>query len=155
MRDYQWRQVILPLLASFWGLVLSTFCSGAKAEGLTIGLHLASHHFPERSYQNNTNPGIYFRTEGGWTGGIYYNTLRRVSAYGGYTVKAGPFSLTAGVVSGYQLKDGYGVSRAYLTPFLSPSVELPKVLGMVPRLAIIPGTRATSNVLHLSVEWVM
>lgn len=153
MKDYQWRQVVVTLLALFWVLVGVSFCSSAKADELTVGLHLASHHFPERSYQNNTNPGIYVRTESGWTGGIYYNTLKRTSVYGGYTVEAGPFALTAGVVSGYQLKDGYGVSHAYLTPFISPSVALPTVLGVTPRLAIIPGTGKTSNVLHLSVEW--
>lgn len=151
MKDHHLRQLVVLATASFWVAVGLTCCA-AKAEEVTVGLHVASHHFPERSYQNNVNPGVYVRTADGWTGGIYYNTLRRTSIYAGYTWEAGPFALTAGMVSGYQLKNGYGVSNAVLTPFISPSVALPRVLGVTPRLSIIPGTRATSNVLHLSIE---
>lgn len=133
--------------------LLTVLSGGARAEDTTVGLHLVSHHFPERRYQNNVNPGIYVRTADGWTGGVYYNTFRRVSVYGGYTLEAGPFAVTAGVVSGYQHKDGHGVTNAVLTPFISPSVALPKVLGATPRLALVPAAKSTS--IHLSVEWRM
>src|SRR5438045_253932 len=58
------------------------------AEAVTVGLHLASVHLPKRDF-NNTNPGLYVRTDGGWTAGAYRNSLNRTSAYAGYTMEWG------------------------------------------------------------------
>lgn len=139
------------------------------AHAQTFGLHLASVHLPARPDQNNVNPGFYLKTEDGLTVGIYRNTLRRTSVYAGLTAEAGPFALTLGVTSGYQKKRravscesinmkgnhcwwDTGSSRGALQPFLSPSVRLPQVAGITPRISFMPGFGVSSNVLHLSVE---
>jgi len=80
-------------------------CTGAKADEVTVGLHLASVHIPSYSYQNNFNPGFYARFDNGVTVGSYYNTLRRASIYAGWTTPEFAYvSVTAGVVTGYQKK---------------------------------------------------
>jgi hypothetical protein len=107
----------------------------------------------------------------GWTAGAYRNTLGRNSGYLGYQfdMPSTPFSLTVGVVSGYQItrtpmvakdqackvrkpNDGCdlmwveGMTNNEWMPMLAPSVKFGPA-----RLWWIPGTRRDS-VLHLSVE---
>ena len=140
--------------------------------GLTIGLHMASVHVPALDTQNNTNPGLYAMTESGWVVGAYRNTLSRTSVYGGHVFTHGPFSLTVGVVSGYQERTEVvdcaaigrpdmqqcwhrvGFSRGALTLLASPSVRLPQVFGVTPRISYIPkvGGPARSHAFHLSLE---
>jgi hypothetical protein len=115
-------------------------------ESLVIGLHLLSHHFPDKDYQENFNPGIYVRAENGLTGGIYRNTLGRTSVYAGWTF-GDRVALTIGGVTGYQLKDGFGMSNAYITPMIAPSVRLGPA-----RFSVIPRVGNSAAVLHLSVE---
>lgn len=142
---------------------------------LTLGVHLASVHVPARDGQQNVNPGIYLRTEDGLTAGLYRNTLSRTSAYLGLTADAGPFSLTAGLISGYQTKrrgatcaeakvtvrrdigqcwidEGY--SRGAVTPFLAPSVRLPLADQWAGRLTYLPsiGDTNRSSAVHFSIE---
>jgi len=115
----------------------------AKAD--TIGLHLGSHHAPAKNY-NNTNPGIYFRNDEGWTAGIYRNSLSRTSAYAGYTWKYGMLDITTAGVTGYFHK---------VQPLLVPSVSLGTWQGVTPRIAYIPRVekRIGAHVLHLMVEF--
>ena len=139
------------------------------AHAQTFGLHLASVHIPARPDQNNFNPGFYLKTEDGLTVGVYHNTLRRPSIYFGMTAESGPFALTLGVTTGYQRRRrgvacqdinrvgkgcwyDTGSARGALQPFLSPSVRLPQVAGITPRISFMPGFGVSSSVLHLSVE---
>lgn len=66
-------------LSALVAFIVVAFVTNCKAQ-TTVGLHLVSHHFPQRDYQNNTNPGIYVRTESGLTAGIYRNTLEHPQA---------------------------------------------------------------------------
>lgn len=148
-------------------IALLLLCLGAAANAATFGLHLASVHVPSRDYQRNVNPGLYVRLDSGITAGVYRNTLGRTTVYGGYTFEWGPFGLTLGAATGYQKhavpvpceRAHYvgctridGVSNAVLVPMVAPSVRLPEVAGLTPRLSIIPGLAGSANVLHLSVE---
>ena len=54
-------------------------------EGLILGLHMMTWH--AQPGFNNINPGLYFKVESGLTGGVYYNSERRWSAYLGRTFK--------------------------------------------------------------------
>ncbi|KNZ33325.1 MAG: hypothetical protein AD742_06980 [Methylibium sp. NZG] len=110
----------------------------------TVGLHLASVHVPQRQF-NNVNPGLYYRSDAGWTVGGYRNSLRRTSVYGGYTLEYGPLALTAGAVTGYQ---------DAVQAMLVPSLRLFTHEGVSARLAYIPRVekRISSNVWHLMVE---
>lgn len=149
MRATRFALQVIALLV----LVLHPYVPQAQ----TVGLHLGSAHFPARDYQNNVNPGVYVRLDGGATFGIYHNTIRRTSVYAGWTWEAGPLALTAGVVTGYKRHCDaqgvcYGSSRHSVMPMLSPSVRLPEIAGYAPRISYIPSIGASSSVLHLSVE---
>lgn len=143
-------------------LILAAACSSACAE-TTVGLHLVSHHASSDPMQNNVNPGAYLIRDG-WTVGAYRNTLKRDSVYAGHTWDRGPFSITAGFVSGYEKREYHGecapgvwskkgticergVSNAKLLPMLAPSVRVGPT-----RLWYLPGLGHTSSVIHLSVE---
>lgn len=76
-------------------------------EGLVLGLHLFSQHAPAKENQNNSNLGIYARTQDGWTAGVYRNTHERNSFYLGNMMIYQPrpnldLALTIGVVNGYK-----------------------------------------------------
>ena len=119
-------------------------CASVAAAG-TLGVHLASHHFPQSEF-NNFNPGLYYRSDAGWTAGAYRNSLRRGSAYAGYTWQRGAIGLTAGGITGY----GHGV-----LPLLVPSLALFTHQGVTARVAYIPRVekRIGSHVLHLMLEY--
>jgi hypothetical protein len=127
----------LPFAAA---LALRAPCARAD----TVGLHLASVHTPARHF-NNTNPGLYYRSDDGWTAGGYRNSLRHTSVYAGYTWQYGALGLTTGGVTGYQ---------DAVQPMLVPSLRLFTHEGISARLAYIPRVekRIASNVWHLMVE---
>lgn len=131
----------LALLAA----TLATAATCAQAQTHTFGLHLFSHHMPEKTY-NNSNPGMYYRHPDGWTAGFYRNSLRRDSVYVGYTWKYGIFDVTTAGVSGYFHK---------VQPLLVPSISLGTWQGITPRVAYIPRVekKIGSHVLHLMVEF--
>lgn len=112
----------------------------------TVGLHLASVHIPARSAYNNVNPGVYYRSDAGWTAGMYHNSLSRPSACAGYTLQYGRFGLTAGGATGYQQT---------VQALLVPSVSLFTMQGVTARVAYVPRVekRIESHVLHLMVEF--
>ena len=112
----------------------------------TVGLHLASVHIPARSAYNNVNPGVYYRSDAGWTAGVYHNSLSRASVYAGYTLEYGRFGLTAGGATGYQQP---------VQALLVPSVALFTYQGVTTRIAYVPRVekRIESHVLHLMVEF--
>jgi hypothetical protein len=112
----------------------------------TVGLHIASVHMPARSIYNNANPGVYYRSDAGWTAGVYHNSLSRPSVYAGYTLQYGRFGLTAGGATGYQQP---------VQPMLVPSVAVYTYQGVTARIAYVPRVekRIESHVLHLMVEF--
>lgn len=111
----------------------------------TIGLHIGSHHMPSKNY-NNSNPGLYYRTDEGWTAGFYRNSLRKDSVYAGYTWKFGALDVTTAGVTGYFNK---------VQPLLVPSVSLFTYRGITPRIAYIPRVekKIGAHVIHLMVEF--
>lgn len=115
------------------------------AQAGTIGLHIGSQHFPAKRY-NNVNPGVYYRTDEGWTVGDYRNSLRRNSFYAGYTWKFGQLDVTTAAVTGYFHK---------VQPLLVPSWSLFTYQGITPRLAYIPRVekKIGSHVVHLMIEY--
>jgi hypothetical protein len=125
------------------------YATDAHAEGLVVGLHLASHHFPDDEGYNNVNVGAYARFDNGLTIGGYRNSIRRNSFYAGYTqALPGPFSVTVGAISGYKLKQGKGHkvgstseghTRGALGLLLAPSIALPSIMGVTPRIIYSPG----------------
>ncbi|HZE91316.1 MAG TPA: hypothetical protein VE029_06345 [Rhizobacter sp.] len=126
-------------------LALSALAASARAD--TIGLHVASQHFPEKNF-NNFNPGLYYRTDAGWTAGFYRNSLRRESVYGGYTWSYAGIELTTGLVTGYQHK---------VQVLAVPSLTLFTYKGVTPRLAYIPRVekKVGAQVLHLMLEYAL
>jgi hypothetical protein len=125
------------------------------AQAATVGLHLYSLHVPAKDLDNNRNAGLYMRTDGGLTVGMYRNTLRRLSPYVGQTYDLGPVDLTLGLIGGYKLKDGQGWSRNYLAPLVALSVASPvSIMGATPRITLVPGHLVKARtVVHFSTEW--
>ena len=152
-----------PIIAA-----IAAACVACSAHAQVIGVNLVSRHFPARSYQNNFNPGAYVKWDNGIVLGGYRNTLWRPSFYAGYVLESGPFALTIGAVTGYQRRttavpctragytgctEWHGYSNGYLTPMFSPSVRLPSIAGVTPRLSYIPGFGVSPSVVHLSLEF--
>ena len=147
----------------------------AHATDYTVGLHLGSRHFPEAANLHDINPGVYVRLDNGLTAGVYHNSFKRTSIYLGYTVEHGPFALTLGAISGYQSRvvssasthqcktslTGWcydetheeGHTRGAIGLLVAPSVALPSVFGITPRITVLPKFTAKGHtVAHLSIE---
>lgn len=113
--------------AVIYGLVAAlVFLAARPAQAQTLGLHVATWH--DRSGYNNINPGVYVRTDSGFTAGAYRNSIRKPSVHAGYTwakpTSFGDISLTAGAVTGYDRP---------LQPLLVPSIRAGHT-----RLTILP-----------------
>jgi hypothetical protein len=136
--------------------------------GLTIGLHLVSVHVPGAGLQD-INPGIYVYDRAGFTAGVFRNSVDRTSVYAGWSYDVTPFKFTVGAITGYQRRRictqvmtasgpvadcaPYGGGTTHpISPFVSPSVALPSVLGIVPRISVMPAWLGGSTAFHLSVE---
>lgn len=105
-----------------------------------LGLHLLSAHVSP-GYETFT-PGVYVMQEGGGiTAGIFRNSERRWSGYGGYTWQGETFALSAGVVAGYRASP--------VLPFIVPSAKFGPVRLS---LAAKPPRLGHSLALHLSFE---
>ena len=101
-----------------------------------IGLNLYTHHTHDAC--TNLNPGVYAETKSGLVVGIYRNSECTITTHIGHKLPSfGPIDLHAGVMTGY--------SRAKLTPYLLPSIQLPANF----RLTWIPQKR---QAFHLSYE---
>jgi hypothetical protein len=141
------RDVFLRSLAWAVELLLVAVGPCTLARAQAVGLHLGSIH--ERAGFNNVNPGAYVRDAEGWTVGVYRNSVRRVSLYGGRTWESPAWhglsaAVTVGVVTGY---------TDTVTALLVPSVVFTAHrtalrVGIVPR----PPTDGGSAALHLMIE---
>ncbi|WKB52992.1 hypothetical protein [Eleftheria terrae] len=129
--------------------LLFALLAGAAQADTTIGLHLGSQHYPARDL-NNVNPGVYVLHDG-WTAGVYRNSYRRPTVYGGYSwnLYRGDWvrlDLTAAVATGYRQETGQA-----LRPIVLPSVAF----GGDTRVRISYGARPnkrSTHVVHLSIE---
>lgn len=141
--------------------IAALLISGA-AQGQTVGVHVGSHHFPDRG-QNNVNLGVYYRTHSGAEAGYYRNSYERDSFYIGQQFKLatgryGTLGVDFGFISGYQRKCGEvtceGFSRGFITPMVVGDYLAPvSILGATPRLQFVPATKGNSAVVHLSAEY--
>lgn len=125
-------------------LALALVAGAAQAD--TIGVHIGSHHWPSREY-NNVNPGLYYRTDSNWTVGFYNNSYRRLSIYAGktfaYELGEWEAAVTLAAISGYD--------ESKL--MVAPSIATPWVDGWRARFVTLPRlSRQGAAVLHLSVE---
>ena len=133
-----------PVRLVFFALAALFMAHPARAD--TIGVHIGSHHMPAKDY-NNFNPGMYYRTDAGWTFGGYRNSLRRNTFYAAYTwTFFGFLDVTTGGATGY---------FAEVQPMVVPSVALFTYQGITPRIAYIPQVekKIGAHVLHLMVEF--
>ena len=125
-------------------LAVTTACLAATAD-TKIGLHIGSHHFPSRDF-SNFNPGAYVRLDNGLTAGGFYNSERRASFYGGYTVEWGIASVTVGAITGYR--------RANVMPLVIPSLRIARIGQADIRLAYLPKiTSDGAHVIHFIAEF--
>jgi hypothetical protein len=140
---------MLRFVSSIAASLVAAACivAAPPADAATVGVHLASVHLPQRDF-NNTNPGLYLRTDAGWTAGAYRNSLRRTSAYAGYTMEWGPVAVTGGIVTGY---------AETVQPLMVPSLKLFTLEGVSARVAFIPRVekRIESHVFHLTLEYAL
>lgn len=130
-------------------------------DGLVIGAHLVSAH--SSPGLNNTNPGLYVRSESGFTFGAYENSIsrtrfggnngsRRISTYAGWSWETDSrnWAITLGGVTGYgrpeqdvcvELSEfgGFGCNRTEHLDAIPRVIPLAVLSGRVP----------------LSTEWAM
>lgn len=126
------------ITATIMAITLGVAAPRPAAAG-TLGIHIGSHHFPSKEY-NNVNPGVYYIADDGATVGTYYNSERRQSVYAGWTFDSGPWRLQVGAITGYQGR---------VLPLVAPSVAL----GHGFRLTVLPKLeRNGAAVAHITWE---
>jgi hypothetical protein len=122
----------------------------------TLGLHAYSYHSKtfRRSYIdddgrrrtrdkfNNATSGVYVINEDGWGAGIYHNSLRRITAYGGRFLNVwGPLDVAVGVATGY---------NETIVPMIVPTLHHgPARLWVQPAI----GGPNNTTMVHLSLEF--
>jgi hypothetical protein len=122
-------------------LVLASHTAQA-CQDLSMGLHLASHHFngiEQGKRYNNANHGAYVVCNG-WSVGTYTNSADATTTWAGYSLKYGPVALTLGAATGYP--------GQRLAPIGLVSVGLPAGL----RLGAFPSRGEHSGGVHLMWE---
>lgn len=139
------------LLCSF-GLALGICPTKGRAEGMTVGMHLASIHSKDNDRMNNDNLGAYVQS-GHLVAGCYKNSIHRNSFYAGYVLEAGPFAITGGIISGYMRHNGQGHTRGALGPLLAFSARSPEFWGVRVRANYVPARLVkAADVLNLAIE---
>lgn len=127
----------------FFVLTLSVLAACQCKADTLFGVHLGSVHFS--GDYNNVNPGVYIN-HNSWTGGVYYNSERHVSAYAGYTVSTGPIDWTLGAITGYQ--------RAKVLPLVAPSFKYDFNEQIGARVVLLPNPfKPKESALHFTLEW--
>jgi hypothetical protein len=143
--ERQLARLIAFACAAIIGTLVLTFAPPAAAD-TTIGLHIATAHFG--ADLKAATPGVYIRTEAGFTAGAYRNSYSRTSAYAGWTWQTEDkrFALTAGAVTGYP--------AAKVMPLIVPSVRFEVAHGIAARIAFIPkpAKHGRAAGLHLALE---
>lgn len=178
------RHLLHSVLAIGLALVLMAamgFCTSARAEAITAGLHIGSLHLPAKSYLRDFNTGLYAR-QGVWQGGVFRNSYGRTSVYGGAVLPIAGVELMLGLATGYDKRcaeqtvvttettvapdgqiyrrttrstvlDCKGWSRHRVAPLAALSWA-PRIeaLPVRPRLSVMPGIGDASWLAHLSLE---
>ena len=144
-----------------WRTAMALACTLGSAacmgqEVLTVvGAHLFTYH--DNGPYENVNPGVYL-VQRNWTVGVYHNSTRKTSFYGGYTWSwhttrvplIDSYALTAAIANGYPNT----IEKTDLSALLIPSVRVPLTTSMGLRVSLLPYVRrynpATS--LHFCVE---
>jgi hypothetical protein len=127
--------------------VVAAAASPMAAMSMTVGLHLASVH--DKPGFNDTNPGVYIRTESGITAGTVFNSERKQSFHLGYTwerpiSKRLSVAVTVGGITGYKLP---------VTPMVIPSAAFKLTEDLSLRVSgLARVNRDGANALHLSLE---
>lgn len=139
---------------------------------MVIGLHLASLHSPSPWKLSGENPGLYLKTEEGWTAGGYRNSYGRLSLYAGKTFETEDkrWALTVGGISGYQRISGPAAcgenevntrshicqrpgTKGAIGPLVIPSVRLGDD-NLALRISYAPKVeKRSAHALHFSLEW--
>jgi hypothetical protein len=128
-------------------ILLSLFVS-SLVNAQTIGLHLVSWH--DKPGYNNTNPGLYLKTEKGYLIGTVKNSEGNQSYYMGrvFDYPINPRvsgSLTVGVISGYKVSP--------LLPLVTPSLAIRVNPSDSIRVSYLPKiNKSGSHALHMSFE---
>lgn len=127
------------------------------AQAAEWGLHVHSVHVPAKDGDNNSNWGLYGRTDDGLTFGGYRNTLDRNSFYIGQTFKVfGPVDMTVGAITGYDSKAHFCIGDNCLDvlALVALSVASPiSIMGATPRITLVPGHLVKARtVVHFSLE---
>lgn len=126
-----------------FGLAL-THC---EASADTMGLHVGTIHLPNDGYCN-ANPGLYYRTDGGWQVGVYRNSICRASFYAGKAWETDGEGLRFGAFLG--AATGYHVP---IMPMALASVSMPFTGQMRARISFAPILHEKAGaILHLSFE---
>ena len=123
-----------------------------------IGIHGPSYH--DGGDFNNDNYGLYL-VHKGFTGGTYYNSLRRTTWYAGYswewTLPANPLADTVSLMG--SLATGYHTAQYSYDYVPLGALSVRRALGEQHglRLSYLPvlGKSPASYVLHLSYEYAL
>lgn len=139
------RLITLALLIA---LVLILAASAAQAA--TVGVHTFSLH--DAPGYRTTTPGLYLRTDAGFTAGAMKNSHGRTSIYAAWSIstdESRPISaaLTLGAITGYAI--------APVVPMAVPSIAARVGQHTLVRLVAQPRyhPQQGANVLHLTLEW--
>lgn len=111
-------------------------------KAIAIGMHLMSWHSQEG--YNNTNLGLYARSECGIQVGAFYNSERKLSVYAAYILESDkhPFFALAAASTGYS----YGT----ISPLAGVGVKIKNFRIMyTPKL----GKYNDTHLLHLTYEF--
>ncbi len=163
-----WADCLRPALRRWAGpamLMLGTTglaCGHACAQSFTdrsyIGVHGLSYH--DGGDFNNDNYGLYLVYQG-FTGGTYYNSLRRTTWYAGYSwewaLPPNPLSDTVSLMG--SLATGYHTAQYSYDYVPLGALSVRRALGEQHglRLSYLPvlGKSPASYVLHLSYEYAL
>ncbi len=123
-------------------VLAAALLASANAAADVVGVHLVSQHFPNRDF-NNVNPGLFWRGDAGYQVGVYRNSERRVSFYGGrvFSFMEDRVHVAVGAATGYQATP--------VMPIVVPSVAV----GAGFRLHLIPAPPKSSPAIHLTYEF--
>lgn len=108
----------------------------------TVGIHAFSFH--DKAGYKTFTPGIYCKTDSGWTAGALKNSEGRFGAYAGKTfeTQSKVFAVTVGGITGYE---------SAVTPLVVPSLLVPNTSVRLSWLSKVPKTNGASA-LHISYE---
>lgn len=142
MSPHRTLSVLICLLVLAIVIALSA-CGSAQAQ--TIGVHTVTVHYEKD--MNGANPGIYYIGKSGFTTGAYFNSVRHMTAYAGWTweTENRTWAMSASLATGYEHHNS-DVGGWRLTPMFSPSYR--KEFSLVNVRVSLPCLKGV----HLSLE---